>query len=45
LATVASIFLILGLLGWRFRIYDIFGLLLGCLFVALPIFYVREEIS
>ncbi len=44
-ATVATVFLMVGLLGWRFWIYDIFGLLLSCLFVALPIFYVREEIS
>ncbi|MEM1171398.1 MAG: serine/threonine-protein kinase [Cyanobacteria bacterium P01_H01_bin.35] len=42
-ATVATVFLIVGLLGLRFWIDDIFGLLLGCLFVALPIFYVREE--
>ncbi|MGB3511266.1 MAG: serine/threonine-protein kinase [Microcoleaceae cyanobacterium] len=42
--TVATIFLIVGLLGVRFWISDIFGLLLGCLFVALPIFYIREEI-
>ncbi len=44
-ATVATVFLIVGLLGWRFWIYDIFGLLLGCLFVALPIFYVREDMG
>lgn len=42
--TVATIFLIVGLFGGRFWISDVFGLLLGCLFVALPIFYVREEI-
>ena len=42
--TVATIFLIVGFLGHSFWISDIFGLLLGCLFVALPIFYVREEI-
>ena len=42
LATVATVFLIVGLLGLRFWVYHIFGLLLGCLFVALPIFYVRE---
>lgn len=41
-ATVTIIFLIVGLLDLKFWIYDIFGLLLGCLFVALPIFYVRE---
>ncbi|MGD1712369.1 hypothetical protein [Dapis sp. BLCC M172] len=44
-ATVATVFLIVGLLGLRFWIDDIFGLLLGCLFVALPIFYVREEMG
>uniref|UniRef100_UPI0035C92EAD protein kinase domain-containing protein n=1 Tax=Okeania sp. SIO2F4 TaxID=2607790 RepID=UPI0035C92EAD len=44
-ATVATIFLIVGLLGFRFWISDIFGLLLSCLFVALPIFYVREEMG
>ncbi len=43
-ATVATVFLIVGLLGERFLISNIFGWLLGCLFVALPIFYVREEI-
>ncbi len=43
-ATVATVFLIMGLLGEKFWISDIFGLLLGCLFVALPIFYVIEEI-
>ncbi|MDJ0556673.1 MAG: serine/threonine-protein kinase [Microcoleaceae cyanobacterium MO_207.B10] len=43
-ATVATIFLIVGLLGERFWLANDFGLLLGCLFVALPIFYVREEI-
>ncbi len=43
--TVATVFLIVGLLGWRFWISDIFGLLLGCLFVAIPIFYVREEMG
>ncbi|NES77124.1 MULTISPECIES: serine/threonine-protein kinase [unclassified Okeania] len=42
--TVATVFLILGLLGGKLWISDIFGLLLGCLFVALPIFYAREEI-
>ncbi|MGK7923217.1 MAG: protein kinase [Trichodesmium sp.] len=41
-AMVATIFLILGLLGKIFWVYDIFGLLLGCLFVALPILYVKE---
>lgn len=41
-ATVATVFLIVGLLEGRFWISDVFGLLLGCLFVALPIFYIRE---
>ncbi|MCL2924372.1 MAG: hypothetical protein MGF17_07035 [Trichodesmium sp. MAG_R04] len=45
LATVAGIFLIFSLLGWRFGIYDIFGLLLGCLFVAILIFDLIEEIN
>ena len=43
-STVATLFLIVGFFGGYFWISGIFGLLLGCLFVALPIFYVREEI-
>ncbi|NES69817.1 MAG: serine/threonine protein kinase, partial [Okeania sp. SIO2D1] len=43
-STVATLFLIVGFFGGNFWISDIFGLLLGCLFVALPIFYAREEI-
>jgi serine/threonine protein kinase len=43
LGNVAVLFLILGILGGRIWASGVFGLLLACLFVALPMFYVRDN--
>ncbi len=43
LGNVAVLFLILGILGGRIWASGVFGLLLACLFVALPLFYVRDN--
>lgn len=43
LANVAVLFLILGVLDARIWVSGLFGLLLACVFVALPMFYVREN--
>ncbi|NEP44587.1 MAG: serine/threonine protein kinase, partial [Okeania sp. SIO2H7] len=43
LGNVAVLFLILGILGGRIWVSGVFGLLLACLFVALPMFYVRDN--
>lgn len=42
LATVAVLFLLVGVVGGKILVTGIFGILLACLFVALPLFYVTD---